>query len=100
MARVSTSTSRTRPVTTYKSKNSPLSRTLGANLKTSASKPSPKSNQKKAAAKNGKGFLAVDSFNDEESVRSEDDGEDDEFDPNLKALVKQCTSSCFTVTPT
>lgn len=64
-------------------------------MKTSANKPSPKSNQKKAAVKKSKGFVAVDSFNDEESMGSEDDGEDDGFDPNLKALVKQCTSSCF-----
>lgn len=69
-------------------------------MKTSASKPSPKSNQKKAVAKKGKGFVAVENVNDEESMGSEDDGEDDGFDPNLKALVKQCTSSCFTVTLT
>jgi hypothetical protein len=92
MARLPTSASRT--VTTYRSKNSPSSRKLGASLKASADKQSLKKNQKKAAVKKGKEFAAVDSYDDNESTGSEDD-DDDGIDPNLKAMVKQCTSSCF-----
>lgn len=93
MARLPTSTSRTRAVTTYRSKNSPSFRNLGVNLKTTANKPTPKSNQQKVAVKKSNAAAAGDSYNDDESMESGDEGDDDGIDPNLKALVKECTAS-------